>query len=68
MPRSREDYERAMRESVRRQEGPSDAVLERMRASNEEANDWSGTCRVCGVVLTGTLAELRAHQHAEAQP
>lgn len=65
MPRSREDYERAMREAARRQEGPSDAALERIQEANEEASDWSGTCRVCGASLTGTLAELRSHQHLE---
>lgn len=65
MPRSREDFERAMRDAARRLEGPSGDAVERMRDANEAANDWSGTCRVCGVVLTGTLAELRSHQHTE---
>lgn len=65
MPRSREQYERAMRESARLRQGPSGDAVERMRDANEAANDWSGTCRECGVVLTGTLAELRSHQHTE---
>lgn len=32
---------------------------EALRAELERVNDWAGTCRVCGKVRTGTLAELR---------
>lgn len=34
-----------------------------VKAINEKAPDWTGTCPICGAVLTGTLAELRKHKH-----
>jgi hypothetical protein len=28
---------------------------------NNEAKDWTGTCRICKQVLTGTLADIKKH-------
>ncbi len=38
---------------------------EEVKKVNEAAPDWTGTCRVCGAHLTGTLEELRKHKHGE---
>lgn len=27
--------------------------------------DWTSTCRVCGMVLKGTIAQIKAHTHGE---
>lgn len=32
---------------------------------NEEATDWTATCPICHVTLTGTPEELRKHKHGE---
>lgn len=43
--------------------GPDAATRERIAEAHEAADDWTAKCQVCGIVLRGTLAELRAHQH-----
>lgn len=30
---------------------------------NNEAQDWTAVCPVCGKALTGTIAELKKHKH-----
>lgn len=30
-----------------------------------EARDWTAVCPVCGEVLVGTIAELKAHCHGK---
>jgi len=35
---------------------------EALAEANTQAPDWRGRCRKCGVVLTGTLVQLREHR------
>lgn len=55
--------ERSQRAKLRRLSGASAEATERLKAFNEDQKDWTGTCRVCGVKFTGTLAALREHRH-----
>jgi hypothetical protein len=36
-------------------------TLENMRTENEKAGDWECVCRKCGLVMKGTLKEIRGH-------
>lgn len=38
---------------------------EAVRKLLTEAKDWTATCPVCHVTLTGSIAELKAHKHGE---
>lgn len=37
----------------------------RVKLFNDAQSDWTATCRICGAVLTGTPAQLKAHTHGE---
>lgn len=56
-----EQRARAFREA--RQNGASAEAKENLRKFNELQEDWTGTCKVCGVTLTGSLRELIEHRH-----
>ena len=45
---------------VGREHGSSPAARERMNEENAKLQ-WTSVCRKCGVVLKGTLVELRGH-------
>lgn len=34
---------------------------EAVKKYNEEQKDWTATCRLCKVAITGTLSEIRGH-------
>lgn len=38
-----------------------DIDTEAVKKFNEDAADWTGTCRRCKVQLVGTLAQMRGH-------
>lgn len=58
--------EQALKAKLRRLSGASEETSVKLKAFNEAQTDWTGTCRVCGVKLTGTLAAIREHTHGEA--
>lgn len=39
-----------------------DAQEAAFKKATDEATDWRATCKKCGAVLKGSLAQLRAHK------
>lgn len=54
-------------ERCAQRQGMSPGARDLFDESLETATDWRGTCSVCGVKLTGTIAELMKHQHAPTE-
>ena len=51
---------------VGREHGSSPQARQRMNEANEKLQ-WTSVCKRCGVVLKGTLLELRAHNCSEGR-
>ena len=63
MIHTREQKRKVTEAAMRRRPGMSPEAESRFEEFKESCDDWSGTCGTCGAHLSGTLKQLRAHQH-----
>lgn len=58
------DWEKKRAETfLGRRYGQTTEERARIKVFNDAQEDWTATCRVCKLELTGTPAQLKAHTH-----